>query len=64
MKISDDYLGKLELWIRKPDIGVLPKMSGLPRFTAKRFRSYEEMNKWKLEYLREIAENGGIKWTK
>ncbi len=63
MKITDDYSGKLNLWIRNPEVRPLPKLSGLLKFKAKRFRSYEEMNNWKSEYLRKIAENGGVKWT-
>jgi len=63
MKITDDYSGKLDLWVRNPTLGSLPKITGLPKFTTKRFRSYEEMNNWKVDYLEQIAENGGVKWT-
>ena len=63
MKITDDYLGKLDLWVKNPGVSPLPKIAGLPKFKAKKFQSYEEMNLWKLRYLEEIAENGGAKWT-
>ena len=35
---------------------------GLPKFSPKSFRNYDEMNAWKREYLKEIAAQGGIKW--
>ena len=39
-----------------------PVPVGLPKFSKKSFRNYDEMNAWKREYLREIAAQGGIKW--
>lgn len=63
MKFSDDYYGKLNCWVKKPEVIPLPRPSALPKFKAKKFRSYEEMNRWKMEYLIEIAERGGVKWT-
>jgi hypothetical protein len=64
MKITDDYLGKLDLWVKNPRVIPLPQIKVLPKFKAKKFKSYEEMNRWKIRYLEEIAENGGAKWTK
>ncbi len=53
MKYTDDYDAKFKIWARdpkpQPEISVpLP-----PKFTPKRFNSYEEFNKWKDELIRE-----------
>ena len=63
MKISDDYSGKLDLRVQYSGVNPLPKIAALPKFKAKKFQSYEEMNLWKIKYIEEIAENGGAKWT-
>ncbi len=63
MKITDDYFGKLDLWVNNPRVNPLPRIAALPKFKAKKFQSYEEMNLWKISYLEEIAEKGGAKWT-
>ena len=55
MKISDDYRAKVRLWAQNPRVVPLPVMPPLPIFGAQRFRSHEEMNRWKRELLREIA---------
>jgi hypothetical protein len=64
MKISDDYEAKLTIWARESRVYALPKVTGLPSFGSKRFRSYEEMNAWKRDYLAEIARRGGVQWTR
>jgi hypothetical protein len=55
MKISDDYNAKFIFWTRdpKPQLGIPD--AKLPRFSPKRFSSYEEMNAWKRELLIQIA---------
>ncbi len=63
VKISDDYQAKLRLWASARHVMALPRLEGLPRFGAKKFRSYDEMNAWKMELLREIATQGGCRWT-
>ena len=55
MKISDDYQAKLRLWARQPVVVPLPPAPALPRFTAQKFRTHEEMNQWKRSLLREVA---------
>lgn len=53
---------KIQMWLKNPPEMKFPKPLNLPKFSKKSFRSYEEMNRWKEEYLKEIARNGGIKW--
>jgi hypothetical protein len=55
MKISDDYRAKVRLWAEQPRVVPLPDAPPLPRFSARRFRSHEEMNRWKQDLLREVA---------
>ena len=64
MKFTDDYHAKYRIWAAHPQVLRLPKATGLPRFGAKKFNSYEEFNAWKRSYLMEIARSGGVKWTK
>jgi len=64
MKYTDDYSAKLRLWAQNPQVVPLPKISGIPKFSAKKFNSYAEMNAWKAELLKQIAANGGCRWTK
>jgi hypothetical protein len=64
IKITDDYNAKLKLWARNKTVYPLPKAVGLPPFTSRKFNSYEEFNTWKTDYLRQIAQSGGVKWTK
>ena len=64
MKISDDDDAKLKLWAREGRVCPMPKAVGLPRFGVKRFRSYDEMNAWKREYLDEMAAKVGVRWKK
>lgn len=42
----------------------MPKAVGIPRFGARKFASYREMNAWKRKLLAEIAAKGGVQWTK
>jgi len=53
---------KVRLWLKHPPEMKFPVPVNLPRFSKKSFRSYEEMNAWKREYLQEIAKQGGIQW--
>ena len=64
MKYTDNYDAKFEIWAREKRVVPLPQISNIPRFGAKKFSSYEEMNAWKDELLAEIAKAGGAKWTK
>jgi hypothetical protein len=63
MKTTDDYEAKIKYWALKPQVPKLPKPIAWPAFSAKRFNSYQEMNEWKRQYLIEIAQQGGLKWT-
>jgi hypothetical protein len=63
MKTTDDYEAKIRYWASRPEVPKLPKATGWPPFSAKKFNTYEEMNDWKKEYLLEIARKGGLKWT-
>ena len=56
MKISDDYRAKIRLWAANPVALPAPQPPKLPRFAAKRFSSHAEMNRWKRELLRQIAQ--------
>ena len=56
MKITDDYQAKIKLWAIRPEVTRLPRPTGWPPFSGKKFNSYEEMNEWKRRYLLEIAE--------
>jgi hypothetical protein len=55
MKYSDDYEAKIKIWAQdpkpQPEIPVPP----LPKFSPKRFNSYEEFNRWKDDLIKEIA---------
>ncbi len=62
MTSSDPYQEKIKFWARNPKVVPLPEFTNLPKFGVKRFSSYEEMNQWKDEYLKEIARAGGLKW--
>ncbi|MFO8072799.1 MAG: hypothetical protein R6V85_13080 [Polyangia bacterium] len=64
MKIEDDYRAKYSLWASRPVVHPLPRFTGVPRFAPRRFRSYEELNRWKRELLARIARSGGLNWTK
>ena len=53
---------KIRLWLKNPPEMKFPEPLNLPWFPKKSFRNYEEMNAWKREYLKAIAEQGGIRW--
>jgi len=55
VKISDDYRAKVKLWARQPRVEPLPPGPRLPKFNARKFRTHEEMNRWKQSLLREMA---------
>ena len=55
MKRSDDYRAKVKLWAERPTVAPLPPGPGLPKFPAQRFRTHEEMNRWKQSLLLEVA---------
>jgi hypothetical protein len=61
MKYTDDYSAKLRLWAQNPRVLPLPKIAGLPKFSAQKFKSHAEMNVWKEEYLKHIAASGGCR---
>ena len=63
MKVSDNYQAKYRLWAEQPEVRPLPKPVGIPRFHSRKFSSYEEMNAWKRELLKQIAAGGGCQWT-
>ena len=62
MKISDDYHAKVRLWAQRPTVVPLPAAPPLPKFTAQKFRTHEELNQWKhtlfLEVARTVARRG------
>jgi len=64
VKATDDYDAKIDIWARNPCVVHLPEATGLPRFGVKRFSSYEELNEWKRSLLLQLAERGGVRWTK
>ena len=64
MKATDNYSAKLDLWAREATVWPLPKAVGIPTFSARKFRSYRELNAWKRKLLAEIARNGGVQWTR
>ncbi len=61
--IRDDYEAKYRLWVEKPLAVRIPRAVGLPPIRSRRFNSYEEFNRWKREYLKRIAEQGGVRWS-
>jgi hypothetical protein len=64
MKASDDYRAKYLAWAGSKEIYALSKLEGIPAFSARKFSSYEEFNRWKRNLLVEIASRGGVTWTK
>jgi len=64
MKTCDDYEAKYAIWAGTPRVHPLPGFEGVPEFGARKFSSYEELNRWKRELLEEIARRGGLKWTR
>lgn len=64
MKATDDYAAKYDFWARAGKPCRLPTARGLPPFRSRKFSSYEEFNAWKRQRLEQIAQQGGIQWTK
>ncbi len=58
----DIRVQKIQMWLKNPPVMKFPEPVNLPKFHKKSFRSYDEMNEWKKEYLKRIAEQGGIQW--
>jgi hypothetical protein len=63
-KISDNYSAKIAFWSRNPRVQSMPKLENLPYFGHVRFRSYEEMNRWKHDYMMKIVASGGSVWKR
>lgn len=61
VKYTDDYEAKLKIWVQEAKVWALPEFT-VPSFPPQRFNSHEEMNTWKRDLLRRIAEQGGIRW--
>jgi hypothetical protein len=55
VKISDDYRAKVRLWAMRPTVVPLPPVAPMPKFTALRFATHEELNQWKQSRLLELA---------
>ena len=63
MKQSDSFQAKLRFWAENPCVVAMPRITNLPKFSKKSFRSYAEMNEWKRSLLLELAKAGGAQWT-
>jgi hypothetical protein len=59
MKVTGDYKAKTRLWAEHPKVVAPPPGPLLPRFTARKFRTHIEMNRWKDALLREMADEAG-----
>ena len=68
MKITDDRDAKRRLNLLYPTGRVnpgatsLPEVAEWPRFPKQSFNSYREMNAWKLDLIKKIMRNGGVRW--
>ena len=56
MNITDDYKAKYLLWAEHPRVEPAAAPVRLPQFKSRRFASHPEMNRWKQEILRELAQ--------
>jgi len=56
MKITDDYKAKYRLWAARPRVAPAGAPTRLPQFKSRRFSSHVEMNRWKRQMLRALAE--------
>ena len=54
---------KLRLWAADPKPARLPRLANVPRFRSRKFNSYQDLNAWKDELIRELIRRGGAKWT-
>lgn len=61
--IRDDYNAKYRLWARARFRVRVPRAVGLPKIRSRKFDSYTEFNAWKTEYLKRIAQRGGVRWS-
>jgi hypothetical protein len=57
MKITDDYKAKYRLWAANPVVVAAPPPPRLPKFASRKFSSHAEMNEWKRDLLRELAQS-------
>lgn len=57
MKITDDYKAKYRLWAANPQVIAAPAPPKLPTFASRKFSSHAEMNEWKRDLLRELAQS-------
>jgi hypothetical protein len=64
MKTTDDYKAKFSMWAAEARIAPMPRATGIPSFSCRRFCSAEEMNAWKKELMAETARRGGVRWMK
>ena len=55
MKQTDDYGAKIRLWAADQKVWPAQSLCSFPKFSGQKFRSHEEMNRWKENYLRQIA---------
>jgi len=55
MKISDDYNAKYTFWTEDPKPQLSIPEPRVPKFSARRFSSYKDMNDWKRELLDQIV---------
>lgn len=62
--VKDNYNAKYKLWAADPKVVAGPNMVLPIKFPPQKFSSYQEMNEWKKNILVEIAEKGGVKWTR
>jgi hypothetical protein len=56
MKVTDDYHAKVRLWAARQQVVPLPRGPRLPKFGAQRFKSHDEMNRWKAALLLRAAQ--------
>ena len=61
---ADDYNAKYKIWSKEHRMFTLPKAELPFKFPPQKFSSYEELNQWKKGLIAEIAEHGGVKWSK
>jgi hypothetical protein len=64
MKITDDYEAKLALWAKECRVVPLPRADGIPKFSSRKFSSWEAFNAWKRQLRDQIAAQGGLRWTR
>jgi len=55
MKATDDYQAKIRLWATDQKVIPLPDGPKVPKFTAQKFSTHAEMNRWKQALLLQMA---------